>query len=75
MRGVRREEPSAFQERYPPGPPRRYFRLTAQGRAASPLAWANPLLALYGDRWGGEVVARKHLRELRRNHRYTRARP
>jgi hypothetical protein len=43
-----REERSAFQEHYPPGPPRRYFRLTKAGRAASDAAWANPHLALYG---------------------------
>jgi len=43
-----REERSAFQEHYPPGPPRRYFRLTKAGRGASDAAWANPHLALYG---------------------------
>ncbi|MBI4295006.1 MAG: hypothetical protein HY669_02440 [Chloroflexi bacterium] len=42
------EEPSAFQEHYPSGPPRRYYRLTAAGMAASEYAWANPYLALYG---------------------------
>ena len=43
-----REEASAFQEHYPPGPPRRYFRITKVGREASDVAWANPHLALYG---------------------------
>lgn len=43
-----REEPSAFQDHYPPGPSRRYFRLSAAGRAAPDDAWANPLYALYG---------------------------
>ena len=43
-----REEPSAFQGNYPPGPPRRYYRLTAAGRAASETAWSNPQLTLYG---------------------------
>ena len=43
-----REEPSAFQEHYPPGPPRRYFRLTEAGRGASETAWSNPFSALYG---------------------------
>ena len=42
------EEASAFQDHYPPGPPRRYFRLTEAGRAASDDAWSNPHLALYG---------------------------
>ena len=43
-----KEEPSAFQGHYSPGPPRRYYRLTDAGRAASDAAWSNPLLALYG---------------------------
>jgi len=42
------EEPSAFQQHYPPGPPRRYYRLTVAGRQASDAAWANPRRALYG---------------------------
>jgi hypothetical protein len=42
-----REEPSAFQTNYPPGPPRRYFRLTLAGRVAPDSAWANPLATLY----------------------------
>ena len=45
-----REEPSALQDNYPDGQPRRYFRLTAAGRAASEAAWSNQLLALYGER-------------------------
>jgi len=43
-----REEPSAFQDHYPPGPPRRYFRLTKAGREARDETWSNPHLALYG---------------------------
>jgi len=43
-----REEPSSFQDHYPPGPPRRYFRLTDAGRAAPETAWANPYRSLYG---------------------------
>jgi hypothetical protein len=43
-----REEPSSFQDHYPPGPPRRYFRLTDTGRTAPETAWANPYRALYG---------------------------
>ena len=41
-------EPSAFQDNYPPGPPRKYFRLTGDGMAAPDSVWANPHLALYG---------------------------
>jgi hypothetical protein len=44
-----REEPSAFQDHHPPGPPRRYFRLTAKGKEAHDTAWANPLFTLYGE--------------------------
>ncbi len=43
-----REEASAFQDHYPAGPPRRYFRLTKAGREAGDAAWSNPHLALYG---------------------------
>jgi len=42
------EEKSVFQDNYPPGPPRRYFRLTEAGRAAPDSAWRNPQAALYG---------------------------
>lgn len=41
------EERSVFQGNYPRGYPRRFFRLTEAGRAASESAWANPLAALY----------------------------
>jgi len=43
-----KEEASAFQDNYPPGQPRKYFRLTKAGREASDSAWSNPHLALYG---------------------------
>jgi hypothetical protein len=43
-----REEPSKFQDHYPPGPPRKYFRLTKVGKEASDDAWRNPHRALYG---------------------------
>jgi hypothetical protein len=43
-----REEPSEFQEHYPPGPPRRYYCLTKRGKEAGDAAWANPHRALYG---------------------------
>ena len=41
-------ETSAFQEHYPPGQPRRYYRLTPAGLHAGDEAWLNPYLALYG---------------------------
>ncbi|MDD5093216.1 MAG: hypothetical protein PHV74_02405 [Dehalococcoidia bacterium] len=43
------EETSVFQENYPPGPPRRYFRLTSAGQTAGDRDWANPQLTLYGN--------------------------
>ena len=43
-----KEDASAFQDHYPPGPARRYFRLSKAGREAGDAAWANPHLALYG---------------------------
>jgi len=42
------EEPSAFQEHYPQGPTRRYFRLTKTGKEASDEMWSNPQYTLYG---------------------------
>lgn len=42
-----REEPSSFQDHYPPGPPRRYFRLTQKGKSTSDYLWADPRKALY----------------------------
>ena len=45
-----KEEPSAFQDNYLPGPPRKYFRLTVVGKTVSELAWVNPRLALYSKR-------------------------
>jgi hypothetical protein len=43
-----REEPSGFQDHYSAGPPRKYYRLTAAGRAAPESAWADPQATLYG---------------------------
>ncbi len=45
-------ETSAFQEHYPPGQPRRYYRLTPAGLHAGEEAWTNPFLALYGSEPG-----------------------
>jgi len=64
-----REEPSVFQDHYPPGPPRKYFRLTRAGLGAGDAAWSNPLFALYGDRWD-----REHLRQLRAKRKYIKPR-
>jgi len=44
-----REEVSEFQDHYDQGQPRRYYRLSVVGKAASDAAWANPRLALYGQ--------------------------
>lgn len=50
VEATKKTEPSSFQDHYAKGQPRRYFRLTAEGMAASDSAWANPLMALYGSR-------------------------
>lgn len=47
-----KEEKSAIQEQYPGAEPRRYFRLTDRGRAASDLEWFNPLRTLYHYSFG-----------------------
>ena len=41
-------EKSHFQNNYPDGQPRIYFRLTEKGKSASDSQWANPHKALYG---------------------------
>ncbi len=43
-----KEERSEFQDNYPKGQPRKYFRLTSAGMAAPDHLWANPHKALYG---------------------------
>ena len=43
-----KEEPSVFQDNYPQGQPRKYFRLTRAGKEAAEAAWRNPQRALYG---------------------------
>lgn len=42
-----KEEPSAIQDNYPPAPPRRYYRLTAAGRAATPMELSDPITTIY----------------------------
>jgi hypothetical protein len=39
---------SKFQNHYPPGPPRKYFRITKAGREAGDDAWRDPYRARYG---------------------------
>ncbi len=43
-------EPSAFQDNYPQGKPRIFYRLTAAGRLASDKLWSYPRKALYGGK-------------------------
>jgi hypothetical protein len=40
-------EESSFQENYPQGKPRIYFRITEKGKSAPEHLWANPRKALY----------------------------
>lgn len=43
------EEHSAFQDNFPEGQPRKYFRITPKGRKAKITEWMNPHKALYGS--------------------------
>ena len=43
-----RMEASAFQDNYPQGKPRIYYRLTKAGKQASEQDWADPRKTLYG---------------------------
>jgi len=43
-------EPSAFQDNYPQGEPRIFYRLTVAGRQAPDKLWADPRKALYGGK-------------------------
>lgn len=62
-----REEPSAIQENCPepPAAPRRYYRLTKEGKRAADVFWSNPLRTLY-------QYPLEDLREKRKKHKYTR---
>jgi len=42
-------EPSTVQENYPPAPPRKYYRLTDSGRAATELQLSDPVMTLYPE--------------------------
>ncbi len=44
-----RTEPSAIQDNYPPAPPRRYYRLTYAGGAATTLQLSDPVMTLYPE--------------------------
>jgi len=44
-----KEEKSSFQDNYPEGQPRKYFRLTPAGISAPDSAWSNPHQSLYGN--------------------------
>ncbi len=43
-----KEEQSEFQDNYPEGQPRKYFRITSAGMNAPDYLWSNPHKALYG---------------------------
>lgn len=43
-----KEEHSSFQDNYPEGQPRKYYRLTDVGCSASDSEWDNPQSTLYG---------------------------
>lgn len=43
------EDPSAFQDHYPEGKPRIYFRLTPKGKSVPDDQWDDPRKTLYGS--------------------------
>jgi len=51
------EETSSVQENYPPAAPRKYYRLTKEGREAPDWEWSRPQLVLY-PYIGGEKAER-----------------
>ena len=58
-------ETSAFQEKYPPAPPRVFYRLTRAGIEAPDWEWSNPIVTLYPDLFNLE-----YFREKNKKHRY-----
>jgi hypothetical protein len=70
------EEKSSLQEvmpGYPEAPPRRYYRLTKEGRAAPDWEWSRPQLVLYPE-VGGEK-AEEYFKRKRREHKYVKKLP
>lgn len=63
------EETSAVQENYPPGPPRKYYRLTRKGIDAPDYEWSRPQLALYPEINGQPGL--EYFRDKRKQHRYS----
>ena len=63
------EETSSLQEVYPPGPPRRYYRLTRKGIEAPDYEWSRPQLALYPEIKGQPGL--EYFRENRKKHHYS----
>lgn len=61
-----KEEPSLIQERYPPAPPRRYYRLTEAGRKATMTELSDPIMSLY--------KCPREKRSAKRKHYYARGR-
>lgn len=62
-----RTEMSTIQENYPPAPPRKYYRLTRAGQAASTVDVRDPLRALYPeyDRGTRSAKNRRYLKTPR----------
>jgi hypothetical protein len=63
------EEKAAMQDYYPEAPPRRFYRLTRDGRSAPNQEWSNPQLTLYPKR------GLDYFREKRSQRKYSRKAP
>jgi len=60
-----KREPSTFQEKYSPAPPRIFYRLTKAGIEATDAEWSNPIVTLYPD-----LFNLGYFREKNKKHRY-----
>lgn len=67
------EEVSSVQDNYPPAPPRVYYRLSREGKAAPDWEWSRPQLVLYPE-IGGED-AREYFKRKRAEKKYVRKSP
>jgi len=76
VRFTGKEEKSSVQEvmpDYPQAPPRRYYRLTKEGREAPDWEWSRPQLVLY-PYIGGET-AEEYFKRKRRERKYVKKSP
>ena len=64
-----KEEKASMQDYYQEAPPRRFYRLTREGKSAPNQEWSNPQLTLYPER------GLDYFRDKRRQRKYSRKAP